>query len=158
MEIIIKDWNPLGSDGTGNKSHAFNELRKNQKDIAEREAIRIYLRKLRPGLRDSQLALLLEALECTTPEAQFVKAIDKLQALAFVYVKKDGNMHDRHIKFSLKYSRQACQLCPPLSNHFDELRSRLIQSVAERRKVSVSHIEELIAEPPTLDLFDEGIY
>jgi 5'-deoxynucleotidase YfbR-like HD superfamily hydrolase len=156
MEIIIDDWNPLGLDGTGRKSHAFNATRKLQKDAAEREAIEVYLAKLRPGLRKTQEELLLEALDCSTAEARFVKAVDKLQALAFVYVKKHGDLHDRHIMFSLRYSGQACLLCPPLAPHFGELRRRLIKSVAKRRGVSASVVEDLITEPPTLALFDEG--
>jgi 5'-deoxynucleotidase YfbR-like HD superfamily hydrolase len=155
MEIIIDDWNPIGRDGTGKKTHAFNAARKSQKDEAERDAIKVYLTKLRPALRASHEALLLEALECVTMEARFVKAVDKLQALAFVYSKKNGDMQDRHVIFSLKYSQQACYLCPALAMHFNELRRRLICSIAKRRNIQATALEELIAEPPMLPLFDE---
>lgn len=155
MEIIIDDWSPIGRDGTGRKSHAFDPVRRQQKDAAEREAIETYVSKLRPALRKKQEALLLEALEGVTSEARFVKAIDKLQALAFVYLKKDGDMHDRHIIFSLKYSGQACRLCPSLTPHFLELRRRLIKSVAKHRNVSTAIIEGIITEPATLPLFDD---
>ncbi len=157
MEIIIDDWSPLGRDGTGRKSHAFNAGRKIQKDIAERDAIDIYISRLRPALRKQQTELLNEALECRTAEARFVKAIDKIQALAFVHCKKQGDMQDRHIDFSLRYSAQACALCPQLSAHYLELRRRLIRTVAKKRKVPVRAIEEIVQQPDMLPLFD-GTY
>jgi 5'-deoxynucleotidase YfbR-like HD superfamily hydrolase len=156
MEIIIDDWSPLGRDGTGKKSHAFNPERQFQKDSAEKAAIEVYVARLRPALRKRQTELLLEALECQTPESRFVKAIDKLQALAFVHSKKQGDMHDKHIIFSLRYSEQACVLCPPLSPHYFELRRRLIRSIAKKRNVPVSVVRAIIAQPPTLPLFGEG--
>jgi len=153
MEIIIDDWSPLGRDGSGRKSHAFNLQRKLQKDSAEREAIEVYIEKLRPGLRKQQLELLHEMLECRSPEARFVKAIDKIQALAFVHSKKQGEMHDRHIDFSLRYSEQACVLCPPLSAHFLELRRRLIRAVDKKRKVPARSVEAIVSRPDMLPLF-----
>src|SRR5205823_2533406 len=97
-----------------------------------------------------------EALECKTSESRFVKAIDKLQALAFVYLKKGGDMHDRHIEFTFKYSRQACKLCPELSEHYAELRRRLIRSIAKKRDASVDKIERLFGRPEPPTLFDDN--
>src|SRR5439155_15538091 len=58
---------------------------------------------------------LFELLDGATPEAQFVKAIDKLQALAFVLVKKHGELADRHLEFTLRYSEKVVLYFPPLT-------------------------------------------
>jgi hypothetical protein len=63
MEIIIKDWSPLGTGGTGKNAHVFNPGKRDKKEAAERRAIAEYSEKLRPWLRDRQVALLNEALE-----------------------------------------------------------------------------------------------
>jgi hypothetical protein len=83
-------------------------------------------------------------LDGATPEARFVKAVDKLQALAFVLTKKDGLMQDKHLRFTLKYSEKTVGYFPDLSDHYNELRSRLLVQVARRRNLTVRQIEKMV--------------
>ena len=142
MEITIGDQNPVGRDGTGRATHAFNAQERVSKASAERVAIDRYLSRLRPAARRTQADALFELLDGATPEAQFVKAIDKLQALAFVLVKKHGELADRHLEFTLRYSEKVVLYFPPLTVHYSELRSRLLLQVARRRNCRVSGLEE----------------
>jgi 5'-deoxynucleotidase YfbR-like HD superfamily hydrolase len=144
MEISIGDKNPVGKSGTGESTHAFNFNRQAAKEAAERAAIEYYLSRIRPSAAPEQRALLFEVLEGQTPEARFVKAVDKLQALAFVMVKKRGAMVDKHLAFTLKYSEKAVAYFPDLREHYEELRSRLITRVARRRKVSIAELEDFL--------------
>jgi 5'-deoxynucleotidase YfbR-like HD superfamily hydrolase/dephospho-CoA kinase len=141
MEISTGDKNPLGRDGTGRSTHAFNRAKRLLKVSSEREAIDRYLARLHHKARVEQDHLLIEALEGVTPEARFVKGVDKLQALAFVLLKKKGLFEDRHLHFTLRYSRQSVEYFPALEQHYKELRSRLLRQVARRRRIAPEEIE-----------------
>lgn len=144
MEIITGDLDPVGQDGTGLRAHAFNVDFQSQKDCIERNAIDEYLAMLRPEEAVTQASLLREVLERRTEEAKFVKAVDKLQAMSFVLVRKQGNHEDQHIKFTFRYSSSVQELYPGLCQHYKELRSRLINKIAERRSVHPSEIEAMV--------------
>jgi 5'-deoxynucleotidase YfbR-like HD superfamily hydrolase len=143
MEIITGDKNPVGKDGTGRSTHAFSILKRKQKETSELQAIKIYLSALRSGARTQQAEALHELLKGTSPEARFVKAVDKLQALSFVLLKKNGHFTDKHLLFTLRYSQKVKESFPALKTHYEELRSRLILQVARRRNTSVKRIEDI---------------
>lgn len=142
MEIIIGDINPVGRNGTGSTTHAFNMQQQLQKNLSEREAIEVYIAKLRHSAQLGQAQDLLEILEGSTEEARFVKAVDKLQSLAFIFLKKKGKFEDKHLAFTLKYSERVIEFFPPLKKHYEELRSRLLSQVAKHRNMAVKEIEE----------------
>ena len=149
MEILIGDKDPVGRNGTGSKTHAFNISMRDKKDSFERMAIKKYLSKLRPSVQRAQSAALHEILEGKSYEARFVKAVDKVQALAYVVLKKKGIMPDRHLIFTLRYSSKVLEHCPELVAHYSELRSRLLIQVARRRNTTIENIE-LVAQEPQL--------
>lgn len=144
MEISIGDKNPVGKSGTGQSTHAFNLDRQASKEASERSAIERYLARLRSSTAINQRDLLIEVLEGRTQEARFVKAIDKLQALTFVIVKKRGAMINTHMRFTLKYSEKAVAYFPDLRAHYEELKFRLMARVARRRKIAISELEETL--------------
>ena len=142
MEIKTGDLSPVGRDGTGEKTHAFNENARLKKDDAERTAAERYLIMLSGPASLLQAALLREILDGTTDEARFVKAVDKLQALAFVVAKKAGRMTDKHLSFTMRYSEKVLQYWPSLMPHLNELRSRLFDDIA---RVRHSPVEDVLA-------------
>jgi len=142
MEISIGDKNPVGKSGTGESTHAFDVGQQAAKEEMERRAINAYTSRLRPSAADEQADLLFELLEGRTVDARFVKAVDKLQSLAFVMIKKGGDMQDKHLRFTLKYSEKAPAYFPDLQAHYAELKSRLMTRVARRRKMSVTALEQ----------------
>lgn len=146
MEIYIGDRSPLGRDGTGRSTHAFNADSRWDKDRAEEVAISKYIRGLRPSSRPDQAHSLHEILHGRTIDARFVKAVDKLAGLAFVVTKKRGAMLDKHLFFTLRYSEKAVEYFPPLEMHYTELRKRLIHSLAKHRDTRVSDIEQMICQ------------
>src|SRR5207247_294144 len=104
--------------------------KKFQKDEAERAAIEDYVSRLRLSVRSHQSDALLEVLEGITLESRFVKAVDKLQSLAFVMAKKNGNLEDKHLRFTVRYSSKVLHYFPELGGHYSELKSRLLAQVA----------------------------
>lgn len=136
MEILIDDKNPVGRDGTGMSTHAFNIEKKGIKDGLERAAIQKYVSKLPASARQDQNQMLLELLEGITEESRFVKAVDKLQALAFVLLKKKGMMGRKHLNFTQRYSQKVVDYYPPLQQHFQELLGRLMTKANDQIKYS----------------------
>ena len=88
LEMYTGDTNPVGRDGTGSTTHAFDERARLIKSEKERHALVQYLSALSPATAESQVTLFLEMIEGVSEECRFIKAIDKLQALAFVHVQK----------------------------------------------------------------------
>ena len=152
MEILIGDKNPVGRNGTGSTTHAFNPQQQLQKNLSEREAIEMYIARLRHSAQSAQEEDLLEILEGLTEEARFVKAVDKLQSLAFIFLKKKGIFDDKHLAFTLKYSEKAIAYYPALKDHYQELQTRLLFQVAKQRNTTVTQIEAKF-KAKQLDLF-----
>jgi 5'-deoxynucleotidase YfbR-like HD superfamily hydrolase len=140
MEIWIGDLNPLGRDGTGHKGHAFDDLRRLSKEERERRAIEEYTARLPPPLRSQYGALLIEALECRSPESRFVKSLDKMNALAFILLKKRGSTVDHHLRFLIEFTEKNNRYFPPLASHSNELLRRIMRTSAKSRGVSVARL------------------
>lgn len=153
MEIFTGDLKPIGRDGTGKNTYAFDKQKKQKKESSEKEAIKKYLFKLPISARQQQSELLSEMLHCLTDEAKFVKAIDKLQVLAFIHNKKQGDIKNKHLKFTMKYAKKAIQFFHGIEPYYDELSIRIIDQVAKKRQKKRSDIEKLISTEQ-LTLFD----
>jgi 5'-deoxynucleotidase YfbR-like HD superfamily hydrolase len=144
LEIYTGDYDPVGPRGNGTGTHAFNDAMRSSKQMAELEAAECYLGRLRPGIREWQRSLLQEVIQGDSPEARFVKAIDKLQALAFVVEKKRGRLSDDHLLFTIRYSRKALVEFPRIRFHYAELLNRLLDSVAEHRGLSRTELDKRV--------------
>jgi 5'-deoxynucleotidase YfbR-like HD superfamily hydrolase len=140
MEIDTGDANPLGKDGTGAKGHAFNAEKQMSKDRKELHAIESYIARLRPEVARIHQAILLESLECQTPEARFVKGLDKMGALAFILLKKKGKVDDKHLTFLIKFTDKNDRYFPPLRRHSQELLRRIFRAAARERGMGVSKL------------------
>jgi 5'-deoxynucleotidase YfbR-like HD superfamily hydrolase len=145
MEISVGDANPLGRDGTGRKGHAFNAQKEMSKEERERVAIAAYLGRLNDASRSHQHALLAEALECESPEARFVKAIDKMQALVFILLRKGSAVTDQHLTFLLRFTEKNNRYFPPLAAHNAELLRRMLKGCARQRGETIGSLVTRVA-------------
>ncbi len=146
LELYTGDYDPVGPDGRGSGTHAFDPAAQERKAAAERQAMERYLLRLRPGARDQQRSLLTELIDGCSGAVRFVRAVDKLQALAFVLEKKGGGMSDEHIRFTLQYSEKATAWFPGLAGHRRELFSRLFKEVSKTRNVSLRRVEYMFRD------------
>jgi putative hydrolase of HD superfamily len=144
LEMFTGDFDPVGVHGTGSDTHAFNASARDHKIKLERAALDIYLSSLRPSARDAQRKLIEENLEASTLESRFVKAVDKIQALAFVHEKKQGLVSDDHLVFSLRYSLLAVGFFPELSGHYLCLARRFLERIASHRGIAVEALLEIV--------------
>ena len=151
LEMYTGDANPVGRDGTGSTTHAFDEQAKLIKSEKERNALVQYVSALRPQVADSQAKLFLEMIEGVSEESRLVKAIDKLQALAFVHVKKRGNLLDSHVRFTLRYSLKCCEYFPQLHRHYNFLRGLFLKEIAVRRGFTTAQLERDLFSQLELD-------
>ncbi len=140
LELLTGDFNPVGPDGQGTSSHAFDADAQAEKTEIELRALDEYLARLRKPTRDQQRELILETIRGETAEARLVKAVDKLQALSFVLVKKAGDMTDEHLSFSLRYSFKAVKYFPKMAMHHTALATRLLKLVANHRRITVADL------------------
>ncbi len=160
LEIWCRDLSPLGRDGSGNKSFAFDTEKRKKRDDRERQAAEQYLRTLDGPTRGVQKALLDEVLEDETLAARFVRALDKLQVFVFLMRRKQGLMDDAHIAFNLRYARKFVDRAPMLLPYYDELCRRLLEQVANTREMSTETLrralQDLISPPQSELPFENG--
>jgi 5'-deoxynucleotidase YfbR-like HD superfamily hydrolase len=153
LEMYTGDANPVGRDGTGSTTHAFDEQAKLIKNEKERNALLQYTSSLRSEVAESQARLLMEIIEGTSEEARLIKAIDRLQALAFVHVKKRGDLLDSHVRFTLRYSKKCCEYFPQLYRHYNFLKTLFLKEIATRRNLSAAQLERDLFSQLELDFY-----
>ena len=147
LELLTGDFDPVGPAGDGSNAHIFDSRAGEAKISLELAALDDYVAQLRAPIRASHRELLLDAIYMRSPEAKFVKAVDKLQALAFVLEKKGGAMTDEHLLFSLRYSVKAVDYFPKIVMHHRVLVRRLIRKIADYRRVPIAAIIAALPEP-----------
>lgn len=142
-EIVTGDMDPVGKDGQGSDTHAFNATRRLDKDREERRALDALALSMRRSLRESYRTMFEELIDGSSEEAQFVKAIDKLQALVFVRLRKGARITPDHVAFTVRYSRIGVERFPPLQQHFKLVLQDLLADVAQDRpEESVAFFEQ----------------
>lgn len=141
MEIITGDISPLGKDGTGLDTHAFNAQKRQEKKAAEERAITHYIAQLHPQTAAIQKDLLMDILHMTSPESRFIKALDRLQPIPYMIVRKAGRMEDAHLSFSVKHLKTYHDYFPALEGHFNNLMNRFFKSMADHRQVTVDSLK-----------------
>lgn len=113
-ELIAGDLSPLGSDGTGNDSHAYNTVAREQKSEREKAAAEIIFNKLPEPEAKELYTLWLEIEAQTSFEARLVKAIDKFEG-KLQAVEYTGNaFFKEHYDFTRKYGVETWDVDPIL--------------------------------------------
>ena len=144
LEMFIGDWDPVG-DGTGKGTHAFDPARRAEKQMAEERAAEEYLSRLPAGTQGPQARLLDELAAGVTDEARAVRALDKLQALVYLTVKKAGTSTDAGLRFLLTYEAPVTRSCPEVAPFIFAAQRRLFRSVGEHRGIDGTVLYERFA-------------
>lgn len=132
LELFTGDFDPVGSDGEGMTTHAFCARAAQHKVDRELAALNAYLATLSHAAARVQREILTDAIYGASREARFVKAVDKLQALAFVHVKKRGHLSLKHFRFTVRLSAKALDHFPAISLHYGVLIERFVDAVSRR--------------------------
>lgn len=151
-EIVTGDKDPVGKDGQGSDTHAFNLTRRFDKDREERRAFDTLASSMRRSLQESYRTMFEELIEVSSEEAQFVKALDKLQALVFVRLRKGGRITPDHAAFTIRYSRIGVHRFPSLQEHFKLVLRDLLDDVTASQDTEVlAFCEEAFAKLKSAD-------
>jgi len=142
LEIITGDKSPIGKNGKGTNSHAFNIDKKELKERQELYAFDMYMRKLNAESMEIQKDVILDAIKLNSEESRFIKAIDRLQPIVYILKKKDGEMSDDHLLFTLKYTSTFENYFPALRPYYEGLINRLLISVAVKRNSDVEDLRK----------------
>ena len=152
LEIITGDYDPLGAHGDGRDTHAFSAAANLVKLNDELNAMKSYCRRLRPNSRPMQQSLFEELFATRTRESRFIKAVDKLQCLAFIYCKKGGAMDDKHIEFTVRYAAKALTYFPEIRPYYDCLVAKLFSAVSRHRNCTTTELLGCVAIEEQLEL------
>lgn len=133
-EIIAGDASPLGSDGTGNDSHAYNEDASERKYEAEREASLEIFGKLPQAQATELHALWIEFEKQECFEAKVVKAIDKFEAKLQASEYRQGSWLKGHLNWTLAYGQETFKVDPALQELMNVLEQDMKANYREYTK------------------------
>lgn len=127
-EIITGDASPLGTDGTGKDSHAYNQKVAEERHQAEKEAAKSIFGKLDKEGADELYQLWLEYERQSSFEAKVIKALDriegKLQALEYSH----GEVTQKNMSFILKYGVETFSIDPVIQ----ELGTKVVEEFKQK--------------------------
>lgn len=130
-EILAGDLSPLGTDGTGKDSHAYNAEVAAEKNRKESSAAQTIFGKLPDAQRDELMATWLEFEAQSSYEAKVVKALDKLEGKLQAFEYSHGVMFKEHFDFTMKYGNETYKADPATKEFGDILLRNLEKNFVE---------------------------
>lgn len=137
-EIITGDASPLGTDGTGQDSHAYNAEAAGKKHEAEKLAAKEIFNRLPQPHGDDLYRLWLEYEEQKSFEAQVVKALDKIEGKLQALEYSQGNVFKKHLDFNIKYGVETYDVDPLIQEIGAKLGEEFRQKFKEFSSISES--------------------
>lgn len=120
-EILAGDASPIGEDGTGAQTHAYNKDIKHERHQLERQAAESLFSSLPQRIGQELLDLWLEYEDQQTFESQVVKAIDKFEGKLQVLEYTQGTMFTQHWEFTQTYGAESTKVDPALEALMEQL-------------------------------------
>jgi putative hydrolase of HD superfamily len=114
-ELLAGDASPIGEDGTGQQTHAYNKAVQQARHLNEKQAAEQLFGQLPTDIGEELLRLWLEYEEQQTFEAKVVKAIDKFEGKLQVLEWTKGQMFPQHWAFTEGYGVESAQADPALA-------------------------------------------
>ncbi|MFA6427090.1 MAG: HD domain-containing protein [Candidatus Magasanikbacteria bacterium] len=114
VEIYAGDTDPLGSEGTGADTHAFNKTAEGEKTKKEEAAAQKIFATLSQEKQKEFYELWQEYATGSSFEALVVKALDKIEATMQVIEWRDGEVFPEHLQFSIKYLHKYADVDPAI--------------------------------------------
>jgi len=133
-EVIAGDESPLGEDGTGKSTHAFNKEAKEARHESEKRAAKRVFDMLPKEEGKELLGLWLEYERQECFEARVVKALDRIEAFLHVLKERNGKMFPKHIEFSTNYSLQLADVDPEIQKFGEQIAREMKDNYEEFKK------------------------
>ncbi len=135
-EVIAGDDSPVGEDGTGENTHAFNLEKKQARFIREKAAAETLFGKLPTEIGRQFLDLWLEYEDQNTFESRLVKSLDKIEATLQVLEYRKGHVFKEHLAFTMKYGTKGSQVDPAVEEFASYIIGEHLQQHREFKKES----------------------
>ncbi len=130
-EIITGDPSPLGKNGTGEDSHAYNQAKIDQKYSLEQAAVLKLFSNL-PQALSKELCQLWEEFENgESYESKLIRSLDKWEAKLQVLEYTAGKMFPDHFEFTIGYRDEYFNFDPTMRKLMDRLLLDFKQSYTE---------------------------
>lgn len=113
-EILSGDDSPVGTDGTGNDSYAFNKEKEEEKYQREKASAEKIFKNLPKKLSKELYNLWMEYEKQESFESKIVKSLDKIEATIQVLEYRNGHMFPEHWEFTRKYGRKGSEIDPAI--------------------------------------------
>jgi len=133
-EILVGDASPMGTDGTGKDTHAFNEQKRAEKAAKEHAAAKKLFSALPSPLGDELFALWQEAEAQETFEAKVLKTLDKMEANIQVLRYREGNVFAAHKEFMQTYGLRGNDVDPATEALAQEIAREIDEKFVEFTK------------------------
>lgn len=130
-EIIAGDESPMGKDGTGKNTYAYDKNEQNTRFNKEDFAAKSLFSQLDEDLGQELYNLWLEYENQSSFEAKVVKALDKLECLLQVLEYTQGVMFKPHLDFSIDYALKYADVDPSIREYADLIVSNLKKKYKE---------------------------
>jgi 5'-deoxynucleotidase YfbR-like HD superfamily hydrolase len=130
-EIIAGDASPLGSDGTGNDSHAYNNDVSLKKFEAEKAASVEIFGKLPKKQTQEMYDLWLEYEKQDCFEAKVVKAIDRFEGKLQASEYRNGIWFKEHLEWTLTYGEEKFAIDGALQELLHILQKEMLDQYTE---------------------------
>lgn len=130
-EIISGDDSPMGKDGTGKDSHAYNGDVQKQRHEREKDAAKELFSKLPKDIGEEMFNLWVEYESQECFEAKVVKALDKIECLLQVLEYSNGNLFKDHLEFSISYGLKHANIDPAIKSFGEEIAQEMRNSYKE---------------------------
>ncbi len=124
-EIISGDDSPMGSDGTGQDSHAYNKKVAKERKLKEQSSSKKLFSILPNNLSKELIKLSLEYENQESIEAKIVKALDRIECMLQVLEYRDGFMFPKHLEFTINYALEKAQVDPTIKEFGEYIASEL---------------------------------
>lgn len=130
-ETIAGDDSPMGKDGTGKDTHAYNESVQKQRHKNEKEAAKELFSKLPKDIGEEMFNLWVEYESQECFEAKVVKALDKLECLLQVLEYSKGILFKNHLEFNISYGLKHADVDPAIKIFGEEIAQKMRDSYKE---------------------------
>ena len=133
-EIIAGDGSPLGDDGTGQNSYAFNQAKAQERHNEEKDAATSLFNMLPAEEAKNFLNLWLEYEQQESFEAKLIKSLDKIEALMQVLHYRKGHLYKDHLEFNKKYALKGSDIDPVIAEFGNLIASEMEKMYKEFTK------------------------
>ncbi|MFY9484424.1 MAG: HD domain-containing protein [Patescibacteria group bacterium] len=130
-EIVTGDESPLGDDGTGKKTYAFDPLKAKKRHANEKKAAKHLFGQLPKEQKQRLFELWLEYEEQKSFESKLIKSLDKLEAVLQVQEYRKGSFFKEHLDFNLTYGLRGSEIDPVVTELARFLKSSMLRSFKE---------------------------